>query len=55
MPIRVRDDEASVATDDASSNAVGLIKKYQSERFYSETEWRWPQDRYQYGAEGNGR
>ena len=30
MPIRVRDVEASVATDDASSNAAGFIKKYTS-------------------------
>jgi hypothetical protein len=30
MPIRVRNAEASVATDDASSNAAGFIKKYTS-------------------------
>ena len=30
MPIRVRDDETSVATDDAGSNAAGFIKKYTS-------------------------
>ncbi|NCT76075.1 MAG: hypothetical protein GXC78_16155, partial [Chitinophagaceae bacterium] len=30
MPIRVRNDETSVATDDAGSNAAGFIKKYTS-------------------------